>query len=98
MVKLPRVTCESGLCTQNTKTFFVFTHCNLIKLERRTTMSMNRFVEAIGKPLRIKLRWREENIPGTNKIRTFTANPRVYSKESDLENIITNKQKNKKTF
>lgn len=56
-------------------------------------MAMNRFVEAIGKPLRIKLPWREDNIPGTDKIRTFTANPRVYSKESDLENIIANEQR-----
>lgn len=52
---------------------------------------INRFVEAIGKPTRAEYRGRDW-IPGTDKIRTFTPSPSyLYSRESDLENIVTEK-------
>lgn len=52
---------------------------------------MNRFVEAIGKEPRIRYRGIDV-IPGTDKIRTYASNvPGLYSRESDLENIVSEK-------
>lgn len=53
-------------------------------------MSMRRFVEAIGRPAKI-VHSCPDRIPGTNKVRTYTANSSVYSKQSDLKNLTSAK-------
>ncbi len=53
-------------------------------------MSMRRFVEAIGRPPKI-VHNSPDRIPGSNNSRTYTANSSVYSKQSDLKNITSDK-------
>lgn len=50
-------------------------------------MAMKRFVEAAGRKCEYGYVG-ADRIPGTNKIITYTANPRLYSKESDLKKIM----------
>lgn len=53
-------------------------------------MTIKRFVETAGRTSEFAHRGLER-IPGTDKVRTYCANARQYSRESDLERI-TNKQ------
>lgn len=48
---------------------------------------MRCFVEALKKHPRIKYEGTDV-FPGTDKVRTYVSNDSLYSKESDLENII----------
>jgi len=49
---------------------------------------------ALSESTRMKIPWREDCIPDTDIVRTFTANPRVYSEESDLENMLERRHRN----
>lgn len=53
-------------------------------------MKTNRFIEALGKPARIEYRG-ADRIPDTDKVRTYCSNASLYSRESDLENIVSDK-------
>ena len=55
-------------------------------------MAIKCFVEALSDSSPIKES--PDRIPGTDKIRTYVADPGfLYSKQSDLENIIANEQR-----
>lgn len=51
-------------------------------------MTIKRFVEAAGRTTGFEPRGLER-IPGTNKVRTYCANALQYSRESDLEKIVS---------
>lgn len=51
-------------------------------------MTIRRIVEATGRISKYEQRGIEK-IPGTNKVRTYCANALQYSRESDLEKIIS---------
>lgn len=58
----------------------------------------NRWIEALNKPMPEKitqiLEQRPDHIPGTDKVRTFVTNvPGLYSEESDMKNIIANRDR-----
>ena len=54
-------------------------------------MVMRRFVEALNKTPRIRYR-SLDRIPGTNKSRTYVSNHSVYSRESDIKNLIRHRR------
>lgn len=55
-------------------------------------MAIRRFVKAAGNKTGAEYRGLDR-IPGTNKVRTYVTGAWLYSKESDLENIIANEQR-----
>lgn len=56
-------------------------------------MAIKCFVDALKEPARAVVE-SPDRIPGTDKIRTYVADPGfLYSKQSDLENIIKNEQR-----
>ena len=54
-------------------------------------MAMRRFVEALDKPPKIRHR-SLDRILGTNKSRTYVSNHSVYSRESDIKNLIRHRR------
>lgn len=58
-------------------------------------MAIKCFVDALKEPAD-RVVERPDRIPGTDKIRTYVADPGfLFSKESDLENIIANEQRSR---
>lgn len=56
-------------------------------------MAIKCFVDALEDSSEVRIE-RSDRIPGTDKIRTYVADPGfLYSKQSDLENIIKNEQR-----
>lgn len=56
-------------------------------------MAIKCFVDALNEPARAVVE-SPDRIPGTDKIRTYVADPGfLYSKQSDLGNIIANEQR-----
>ena len=56
-------------------------------------MAIKCFVDALKEPVD-RVVERPDRFPGTDKIRTYVADPGfLYSKQSDLENIIANEQR-----
>ena len=48
--------------------------------------------EKVGKTAVGRSHWYPDMIPGTDKIRTYVANPYVYSEESNLENWLKERE------
>lgn len=55
-------------------------------------MAKDRFVEALKGPSKIEYRG-ADRIPGTDKVRTFFSNGSLYSKESDMKTVISNRDR-----
>ena len=56
-------------------------------------MAIKCFVDALKDSSEVRIE-SPDRIPGTDKIRTYVADPGfLYSKQSDLENIIANEQR-----
>lgn len=53
-------------------------------------MVMKRIIEALSDAPKIKYEG-ADRIPGTDKVRTYCSNASLYSKESDLENMLSNR-------
>lgn len=56
-------------------------------------MAMNRFVEALKGPPKVKYEGADV-FPGTRKVRTFFTNsPNLYSEESNIKTVIANRER-----
>lgn len=55
-------------------------------------MAIKCFVDALDESIEFEYRG-ADRIPGTDKVRTYCANDTLYSKQSDLDTIISNEKR-----